>query len=350
MTDSAINKIGKFLLWSTGGVLLIYLLYFFIDILIILALSILLSFIFDPLISFLEKKGINRLFSTLSIFAAAGIFIYLGFAFLLPKLIIQMNALLITFQQIDIYEQIKIVEAELVRYLPFLEPEVVAKRIESFFETLFTDTFSKVGQVLTSIVSVVAIIVIVPFITFFILKDNRKILKGLLNIMPNKYFEMSYWIIKKVSFQLGRFVRGWILDAAFVGILCGVGFYAIGIQNALPLGMIAGVGHLIPYLGPLIGAVPAIIISVIQFGNLSMLPAIVLLVMIVYALDNGFFQPYVFSKSVDMHPIIIILLIITGSQIIGVLGMLFAVPTATVIKTAAKEIYFAMKNYRIAKT
>lgn len=350
MTESVLNKIGKFLLWSTLAIILLYLLYFFVDIIIILAISILLSFIFDPLISFLEKKGINRLFSTLSIFAVAGVFIYLGFAFLLPKLILQMNALFITFQQIDIYEQIKIVEAELVKYLPFLEPEVVAKRIEGLIETLFVDSFSKVGQVLTSIVSIIAIIVIVPFITFFILKDSRQILKGILNVMPNKYFEMSYWIIKKVSVQLGRFVRGWILDAAFVGILCGVGFYAIGIQNALPLGVIAGVGHLVPYLGPLIGAVPALIISIIQFGNLSMLPAIILLIMIVYALDNGFFQPYVFSKSVDMHPIIIILLIITGSQIIGVLGMLFAVPTATVIKTAAKEIYFALKNYRIART
>jgi predicted PurR-regulated permease PerM len=70
---------------------------------------------------------------------------------------------------------------------------------------------------------------------------------------------------------------------------------------------------------------------------------------IVYALDNGIVQPYVFSKSVDMHPIVIILLIIAGSQLFGVLGMLLAIPTATVIKTAATEIYFAFKNYKIAR-
>jgi len=66
-------------------------------------------------------------------------------------------------------------------------------------------------------------------------------------------------------------------------------------------------------------------------------------------LDNGFFQPYVFSKSVDMHPIVIILLIIAGSQLFGLIGMLLAIPTATVIKTATKEIYFAFKNYKIAR-
>ena len=80
-----------------------------------------------------------------------------------------------------------------------------------------------------------------------------------------------------------------------------------------------------------------------------MAPLIILLVIITYTLDNGFVQPFVFSKSVDMHPIVIILLIIAGSQLFGILGMLLAVPTASVIKTAAKEIYFAFKNYRIAR-
>ena len=160
---------------------------------------------------------------------------------------------------------------------------------------------------------------------------------------------MSYWILKKVSVQLGRFVRAWIFDATFVGFTCGIGFYFIGIPNALPLGIIAGLGHLVPYFGPIIGGIPAIIISIIQYGDLSHVPYIFLLMLIVYTLDNGLVQPYVFSKSVDMHPIVIILLIIAGSQLFGVFGMLLAIPTATVLKTAATEIYFAFKNYKIAR-
>jgi len=74
-----------------------------------------------------------------------------------------------------------------------------------------------------------------------------------------------------------------------------------------------------------------------------------LVMSLVYTFDNGFVQPYVFSKSVDMHPIIIILLIIAGSQLFGILGMLLAVPIAAVIRTSAKEVYFVIKNYRIAR-
>jgi len=117
----------------------------------------------------------------------------------------------------------------------------------------------------------------------------------------------------------------------------------------LPLGMISGLGHLIPYLGPIIGGIPAAIISIIQYGDLSHIPYIILVLSIIYTLDNGFVQPYVFAKSVDMHPIIIILLIIAGSQLFGLLGMLLAVPTAAVIRTLMKEIYFAFKNYKIAR-
>lgn len=73
------------------------------------------------------------------------------------------------------------------------------------------------------------------------------------------------------------------------------------------------------------------------------------MILIVYIIDNGIVQPYVYSKSVDMHPLIIILLILIGSQLFGVLGMLLAIPTATVFKTLVKEIYFALKNYKIAK-
>ena len=120
-------------------------------------------------------------------------------------------------------------------------------------------------------------------------------------------------------------------------------------QNALPLGVIAGLGHLIPYFGPIIGGIPAIVLSIMQTGDLSQVPFKVMMVILTYTLDNGFVQPYVFSKSVDMHPIVIILLIITGGELLGILGMLLAVPIATVFKTAATEIYFAIKNYKIAK-
>jgi putative permease len=349
MADSAYNNAVKFILWIAGAIIFLYLVYLLTEILIIIALSILLSLIFAPFVSMLEGRGFNRLTSTLIVFAVFGFITYLSLSVIIPKLIYQMNQLVAAVQKFSFAEEIQAAEAALLQYLPFFEPGSLSARIESFLSTQLLNAVDSVTTVLSSIVSVIAALVIVPFFTFFLLKDYRQILQGILQTLPNKYFEMSYYVLKKVTSRLGLFVRAWIFDATFVGLMIGFGFYIIGVPNALPLGVIAGLGHLIPYFGPVIGGVPAIIVSIVQYGDLSQVPLIVLVVLLTYAFDNGFVQPYIFGKSVDMHPIAIILLIISGGIVFGLFGMLLAVPIATVIKTFTKEIYFAKKNYKIAR-
>jgi len=348
MPETTYKKTVKLILWIAGTILLFYLLYLLTDVIIILALSVLLAFIFAPFVFILEQKGFNRLSSTLIVFAALAILIYLGLSVFIPKFSTQMNQLIARFEAFSLTDQLKAVQDWLTTSLPFFDFSNLLTRVEEFFSSQLVNSVASLSTLVTSIVSVIAILVIVPFITFFILKDSKKLLQGVLQMVPNNYFEMAYWIIKKVSLKLGLFVRAWIFDASFVGTLIGLGFYLIGVPNALPLGVIAGLGHLIPYFGPIIGGIPAIIISIVS-GDTSQIPLIIFIVLGVYTIDNGFVQPVVFGKSVDIHPIMIILLIIAGSQLLGLIGMLLAVPVATVIKTMTTEIYYAFKNYRIAR-
>jgi len=349
MTEKSIKRITRLSIWVFVAVLLLVTVFLLSDIVLILIFSILLAFIFNPFVGVLEKEGFSRLASTLVIFGTIGLLLYVMLSFIIPKFLVQMDQLMNALQSFSLHDQLVQFEAELYRLFPFFSPGLFSKKVEEFISSQFINSFDTVSELLSGIVSVVLLIVIIPFITFFLVKDSKKIMKNVLHMIPNNYFEMSYWILKKVSLQLGRFVRAWIFDATFVGTVMGLGLFFIGVKNALPLGVIAGLGHLVPYFGPVIGGVPAIIVAIIQTGDLSFVPFIILLVIITYTIDNGFVQPYVFSKSVDMHPIIIILLIIAGSQLFGVLGMLLAVPTASVIKTAVKEIYFAFKNYKIAR-
>lgn len=349
MDDSASKKIVKILFYIAAAILLLYIVYLLTEIIIILALAILLAFIFAPFVSLLESRGLNRLSATLLTFGIFGFIIYFSLSLIIPKFVFQMDQLISSLEGFSFAEEMQSLEGSVLPYLPFLKPGDITNRIELFSTTQLTIALNSISSVLSSIVSVIAVLVIVPFITFFLLKDSRKILQGILQAIPNNYFEMSYHILKKVTLNLGLFVRAWIFDATFVGLMIGFGFYFIGVPNALPLGVIAGLGHLIPYFGPIIGGIPAIIVSLMQYGDLSQAPLILFVVLVTYAFDNGFVQPYVFGKSVDMHPIAIILLIISGGILFGIYGMLLAVPTATVIKTFAKEIYFAKKNYKIAR-
>ncbi len=343
-------KILNYLFWllPLAGVA-VYLSYIFFNIIVLLIISLFIAMIFYPLVNLLENKGLNRFLSVILVFIVCGMTIFIGLSFFIPKIVNQLNTIATTFSQEQFRLMIIQLENEIAAYLPFVDSKDLLNRVELLVSNFLFDAVNNITGIVSSIVSVLVISVIVPFITFFILKDSNKILRGIVNIVPNRYFEFSYWVLFQTGIQLSRFIRGWMFDAFIVGFLAAVGLAILGIQNSITIGVIAGVGHLIPYFGPIIGGLPAILISLIQFGDFSMFPQVFLLFVIIYSIDNGFIQPNVFSKATDMHPLMIILLILVGGQLMGVLGLLLAVPAATILKTAAREIYFGYKNYKIIK-
>ena len=329
--------------------LAIYLSYFFIDLIFLVIISLLIAFIFNPVVTFLENRGLKRFLAVLIVFTFIGMLVIFGISVMVPKIIYQFNLLANLITKENINKLVLQIQEGIADYLPFIDASDFTTKTEEFISSFFITSVNNFTQIVGGIVSALAIIIIVPFFTFFLLKDNKQIVKGIVNIMPNKYFEFSHTVIDKTSKQLGKYVRGWILDAFLVGLLSSVGLWLLGIQNSATIGLIAGIGHLIPYFGPLIGGLPAILISVVQFGDFSKLPEILIMFTIVYSLDSGYMQPNIFSKTTDFHPLLIILLILMGGQILGILGMLLAVPTATVMRTAAKEIYYGYKHYKIIR-
>jgi predicted PurR-regulated permease PerM len=158
---------------------------------------------------------------------------------------------------------------------------------------------------------------------------------------------MTVNILDKIEKQLSSYVRGWIFDAMFVGILTMTGLSILQINNAFVIGLVAGFGHLIPYAGPIVGGIPAILISIIQFGDFHMVIPIVIMFSIIYVLDNSIVQPFIFSKSADMNPITIIALLLLGNGLLGAFGMLIAIPVATILKVSARETINGFRNYKL---
>lgn len=350
ISEQIFSKSLKIFFSIIGIIILLYISYLIVDILIMIAFSVLVSLIFNPLVKVIESQGMRRLTSVIVVFLLSGFVIFIGLYVFIPKIIGQLNALGELLSKENVNQVFVDVQEIIQNSIPIIDSSNLASRLSEFFSNLIFSSVDNISNIVSSIFSVLAISVIVPFMTFFMLKDSNKIIKGIVNVMPNRYFEMTYLVIFKIRVQLGRFVRGWLFDAFVVGALSAIGLSILGIKNAISIGVIAGVGHLIPYFGPIVGGLPAIIISLIQFGDLSMLPGIVIMFTLVYTIDNGLIQPNVFSKSTDIHPLMIIILILVGSKILGVLGMLLAVPTATIVKTATREIYLGIKKYKIIKT
>jgi predicted PurR-regulated permease PerM len=137
------------------------------------------------------------------------------------------------------------------------------------------------------------------------------------------------------------------LDSTIIGLLSIVGYTIIGVDYPVLIGVIAGVANLVPYLGPIVGAVPAFMVSVMQYGDFSKAIPIVILTFAIQMIDNTVVQPLCFSKSIDMHPVTVILVLIIGNELMGVAGMLVAIPLFTILKASATETFWGLKNYRI---
>ncbi len=340
----------KYFFWLSIILLILLIVFSFIFIkksLIIFISSILISFIFKPVVDFFENKKIPRSISVLVIFSICSFLLFISLYFLVPKLINQTNHLLENLTEEKIKLILSYLEETIITKFPFLSGVDLTTQFAKFFSNFFSNISNNLSKLFMNLFSFFVVLFIVPFITFFLLKDSKKLIEGIINLSPSRYSDLTKYVVSKTTHQLSRYVRGWILDAFVVGSLITIGLTILGINNSISIGFIAGVGHLIPYFGPVIGGLPALIISLFQYGNFSMLPSLIILFAVVYTLDNGIIQPKIFSKSTDLHPVVIIFLILVGNELLGLLGMLIAIPLTTTIKTIIIEIKTGLELYKI---
>lgn len=317
----------------------------FTNIFIMLIICLLLALVLNPFVDFLERRGLNRTLSIIIVYVFISLLLYLILQLLIPIIIDQSSSLKIAYKEFELSDKLKSIEKWLEKNLPFMKKGDIAKEVE----TAIKGSYTKIQDLISSVFTTVVLIIIIPVVTFFILRDRKLIKKGVLSLVPNRYFEMTINILDKIEKQLSRYVRGWLFDAFFVGVLSMLGLSLLGINYSVIIGLVAGIGHLIPYAGPIVGGIPAIIISIIQFGDFHMVLPIVLMFTVVYILDNSVAQPYIFSKSVGMNPITIIALLLIGNEILGAFGLLIAIPVATILTVSARETINGFRNYGLGQ-
>lgn len=190
-----------------------------------------------------------------------------------------------------------------------------------------------------TLASVVEWLFLVPLFIFFILKDGIKFRSLVLRLAPNSIFERFYYLSHQFNKQLGDYIFAKFIEATIVGVIITVGLIAMDIRFAFMLGLLAAVTNIIPYLGPVLGVVPAIIIGLAEYGVGPTFGGLMLLYLIANAIDIVFVFPILISKIVNLHPIVVVVSVILGSQLLGVLGMVISIPLATALKLIFLEIY-----------
>ena len=197
-----------------------------------------------------------------------------------------------------------------------------------------------------------------PLIFIFLGFDNGQIRRFFIGLVPNRYFELSLTVLDRLDDAIGKYLRGTLIECFLVGLTLTVGLVLLGIPSgiAVAIGVVCGLLNAIPFLGTimalLIGVTYALIaenvrplISGLNPNDLALY--VLILVIITHVLDDLVFQPFVLGSAVNIHPLVVVIAIVSGSLIMGLWGMLFAIPTIVVVKTAVATLFKELKAYRI---
>lgn len=210
---------------------------------------------------------------------------------------------------------------------------------------LFTDTIGGIATGVTSFISAltgfVLAIITVPFILFYLLKDGEKLPKMILRMLPPRLRDDAEEIFRDADHQISAYIQGQILVAICIGIMVSIGFLIIGMKYAWLLGALAMFTSVVPYLGPIIAITPAVIIAIVS--SPFMLVKLAVVWTIVQLIDGKFISPQIMGKTLRIHPITIIFVLLTAGSLFGVAGVVLGIPGYALLKVVLTHMFKLLK-------
>jgi predicted PurR-regulated permease PerM len=200
--------------------------------------------------------------------------------------------------------------------------------------------------------------ILAPLIFVFLGFDNGQMRRYLIGLVPNRYFELSLTLLDRLHDAIGKYLRGTLTECFLVGLTLCLGLILLGIPvgPAIAISVIAGLVNAIPFLGTLIALAICLSYALVAENIEPLIPGlnsdnlplyVLILVGITHVLDDLVFQPFVLGGAVNIHPLVVVVAIIAGSLIMGLWGMVFAIPTVVVVKTAVETLFKELRDYRM---
>ncbi|MBP3039372.1 AI-2E family transporter [Bacillaceae bacterium Marseille-Q3522] len=308
-------------------------------------ISAFITYLLHPVIEKLHATGLHRGISVMIIyllfFGGIGIALYKG----IPVFIMQLREL--TENAPQLAEQysgiIQFIEKKTAAW-----PDGIRTKIEggiAGIEDRLDQLFNKVVNLARKMLNYLIILALIPFITFYMLKDINLMKKAAWYLTPKKWRQGGRLFLNDADESLGGYIRGQLLVCTIIGVLSSLAFWMIGMQYPLLLGMITGITNVIPYFGPIIALIPAIIIASAISGKTVVFCIVISIVL--QFIEANILSPLIVGKSLHMHPLAIMLALLAGEEIAGLPGLILSVPVFAVLKVAMAHYqkYIHNKNH-----
>ncbi|WP_202080166.1 AI-2E family transporter [Caldalkalibacillus salinus] len=224
-------------------------------------------------------------------------------------------------------------------------PDGMHYGIDDAMGQLEDDTRNQIKETITTLkdgIGNLFSLFIIPFLVFYILNDWKMLKKAIFHTIPIRYRRHVLHILRDIDYTLGQYIRGQIIISVFVGVMTFVAYYYIGLSYALSLAIIATIANIIPYFGPFIGIIPALLIALVT--NPILIVWVIVLNTVIQIVEGNVLAPYIMGKRLNVHPVTIILVLLAGAEVGGIFGLIFAVPFYMVVKVIVMHVVFRYKR------
>lgn len=304
-----------------------------------LILSILLTPLAQKLYKWINMTGIKNIPYDIPIIISFGIFIgiiYLIAIHIFVPFITELRAFTRSIPATFSALQSAIPELEAAYHLSLLPAEAqgfIAKMIQEIGEYTL-----RLVSAIFSFASTVIELIVVPFITFYMMKKGRTFSNKFAELFPERYHAHIKNLFKEIHFVLKAYIHGQLLLSVLMAFLVFIGMWIMDIPYPLVIGLLAGVVEMVPIIGPIIGAVPPILLGLLQ-GSSVMIQVIIFYV-VVQQLDSHFIMPKLMGSIIEVHPVAIIAGVLIGGSLKGILGMMIAVPAVAVLQILLRHMWY----------
>jgi predicted PurR-regulated permease PerM len=322
-------------------------------------LALVIAYIFDPLVDRIEARGLKRPIAVMLLALPLLTLVSLAAVFGIPELVEQAGQVMDK-TPAAIQRAIEWLDATRVRLqrLPMFRGEAFSRALASFSPERLAAYIEQrqvqiveqiwggvlgVGRGLTVVLTILGYVVLVPVLIIYLLIDFDGIVRRTLLLLPVPTRESWMPVLREYNALLARYFRGQVLAALIVGLLTWLGLLIVGFPYSGFVGAVAGVFNLVPYLGLVVSAIPALIIALLSGNVLVSLAKAGVVFVIVQLIDGTVTGPRITGGSVGLHPVWVILAIAVGSALFGFVGLLLAVPAGVLIKLLLRE---AINKYR----
>jgi predicted PurR-regulated permease PerM len=314
--------------------LILYVAYLMRDILMVILIALILSVLIDPLADWFEKRKIPRTLAVLLVYIILISLVSLIVVLIIPPLTTQFQQL--TDNIPSYWDRVKSLDA--ADFLAEYDSSALQRTFKSVEDNLAQGVFAGLGGIFGGVASFFLVLVL----TFYMVVEEKELKEIVRSLIPAHYQPYLFQLAGRMKGKMAAWLKGQLALCLIIGLSVFIGLSIMGVKYALVLGLIAGLFEMIPYVGPWTAAILAVFIALGQSPTLALVVLIFFIVL--QQAENNLIVPKVMKKAVGLNPIISILAIVTGAKLAGFLGILFAIPVASVLSIFLQDFFISGKT------